>query len=254
MYFYTICVIALLDYHNLPVSHENCFKVSRDVYVYGDDIIVPTNVATAVLFNLEKYNCKVNFHKTFKEGNFRESCGVDAFGGYLVTPIYLRTKAPENRQQASEILSWIETARSFENKGYHLTSHLLFSKVESLLGSLPSTDERSPVLGRNHDWYSDLPKRYNRKLQRFEIKCWLPSPVYRTDILDGYAALQKCLLRLTFLGESKSNVPRFSSKPAWEDYLSSLVELDEKHLERSARYGVVKLKHRWVPTTLVGFG
>jgi len=41
MYFYTICIAALLKEHNLPVTSLNIFLVSRDVYVYGDDIIVP---------------------------------------------------------------------------------------------------------------------------------------------------------------------------------------------------------------------
>jgi hypothetical protein len=48
---------------------------------------------------LEICDFKVNQSKSFKEGNFRESCGVDAFRGRGVTPVYWRgpyTSEPES--------------------------------------------------------------------------------------------------------------------------------------------------------------
>jgi hypothetical protein len=98
MYFYTICVVALLADRKLPVTRSNVKSVTRDVYVYGDDIIVPSTNAVTVLDYLQKYNCKVNVNKTFVSGNFRESCGVDAYKGYEVTPTYIRRERPTNRQ------------------------------------------------------------------------------------------------------------------------------------------------------------
>lgn len=53
MYFYTICIAARLTKHDLPVTFENIRAVSRDVYVYGDDIIVPTDDADTVLDYLQ---------------------------------------------------------------------------------------------------------------------------------------------------------------------------------------------------------
>jgi hypothetical protein len=233
MYFYTICVMTLLSEQDLSVSHRNVFNVSRDVHVYGDDIVVPSTYAKAVLDNLQKYNCKVNTSKTFVNGSFRESCGVDAYKGRLVTPTYLRKPPPENRQQGSEILSWIATANLFYKRGYWASADTLFKRVERVIGPLPYVHERSPALGRiSYLGYQSI-SRWNDKLHRFEIRAMVPSPVYRTDKLEGYAALYKSFLKL-------------------EDLKNPLVSRDVLHLEHSAQHGAVSLKRRWVPVTLTG--
>jgi hypothetical protein len=254
MYFYTICVMALLKEHNLPVSRRNAELVSRDVYVYGDDIIVPAHAAATVLDHLKKYNCKVNTAKTFYRGSFRESCGTDAFLGCDVTPTYLGTKPPQNRQQASELISWTATANSFLKKGYKRVAHLLFSQVEKCIGPLPTILENSPVLGRICSWEpTSLPKRWNRKFQRMEILCWVPSPVYRTDRLEGYGALQKCLSRLERLPSLAARWEHFCLSGSFDFDLFKhlIVELDTKHLERSALHGEVAINRRWVPASLM---
>lgn len=231
MYFYTICVAALLREHGLPVSRANVFRVSRDVYVYGDDIVVPSTNAITVLDYLQKYNCKVNNSKTFVTGRFRESCGVDAYDGELVTPVYLRKERPKNRHQASELVSWVATANLFYLKGYWRTADHIYKRCEQIIGPLPYVSPESSGLGRVSYLGFRSVERWNRRLQRFEVKAWVPSPVYRSDRIDGYSALKKSLLRL-------------ESNPLGEDSMS----LDPLHLERSALHGAVSLKRRWVPS------
>jgi hypothetical protein len=228
MYFYTICVMASLRFHNLPVSASNIFTVTRRIYVYGDDIIVPTDQATAVLDYLQNYNCKVNTDKTFLTGRFRESCGVDAYRGELVTPTYLNKVVPKNRQQASSLISWISTANLFYKKGYWRTASYLFKKCEAILGALPFVSETSEALGRvTFHGYRSI-KRWNPNLHRFEVKAWTASPIYRTDIIGGNSALFKSLSKLEGLETLEDS-------------------RDSKHLERSALHGAVTLKRRWVP-------
>jgi hypothetical protein len=230
MYFYTVCVIALLKEHNLPVTPLNIFRVTREVHIYGDDIIVPTMYATSVLDHLRKYNCKVNTNKTFGVGKFRESCGIDAYAGKEVTPVYLRKVCPENRRQSSAIISWVATANLFYRKGYWRTTDFMRKRIEALIGPLPYVSETSSALGHlSYLGYRSV-ERWNRNLQRFEIKGWVPTPVYRTDILEGYGALSKSLLGL----EQRENAVPDS--------------LDAHALERSALHGAVTLKRRWVPS------
>jgi hypothetical protein len=228
MYFYTICIVALLRFHNLPVSHKNVFMCSRDVYVYGDDIVVPKDVAASVLESLAKYNCKVNSSKTFFNGYFRESCGTDAYYGTRVTPVYLRKLFPKNRQQASSIVSNVATANLFYEQGMVRSALYLFRMVEKVTGPLPSVPSNSASLGRNFPWYVTVPKRYNHDTQCLEEKHWVATPVYRTDELENFSALSKSLLRL-----------QLSSSDDIDD-------VDPLSLMRSALHGAVTLKRRWV--------
>jgi len=232
MYFYTICVVAILKEMHLPVTSRNCFKVSRDVYVYGDDIIVPRAYAIVVLEHLQQYNCKVNANKTFVNGSFRESCGEDAFLGERVTPVYVGKDVPKNKRDADRLISWTAAANSFYKKGYWRTATFLFNKLERILGPLPYVLENSPALGRISYLGYRSAERWNRFLQRFEMKAWVPSPVYRTDRLEGYGALMK-----SFLGGGR----RENDDP---------MSQDARHLERSALHGAVVLIRRWVPSDI----
>jgi len=272
MYFYTVCVVALLRIRNLPVSYENCYTVSRDIYIYGDDIILPADETVAVLDYLQLYNCKVNRHKTYSHGYFRESCGLDAYKGVNVTPVYVRQERPKNRRQSSSIISWCATAYLFYKKGYWRTASYLYQQVERIIGPLPYVGEDSPGLGRISFLGYRSVERWNEKLHRFEVKAMCPEPVYRTDELEGYAALQKSLLALSKSDKRGSIIPSPSrERRGWLDWYLGVTkthlitsELDDQlvtsswsevpsvfgdplHMERSARHGVVALKRRWVP-------
>jgi hypothetical protein len=244
MYFYTICVVALLDCNDLSYTFENAYRVSRDVYVYGDDIIVPTAYAGVVLDYLQKYNCKVNFNKTFYSGKFRESCGVEAFAGIEVTPIYVRQEPPENKHQASSIISWIATANLFYKKGMWRTTQFMRNKCERLIGPLPYLPESTEgighisFLGRNVRSIG----RWNPFLHRFEVRTMVPKPVRRTDVLNGYGALTKAFQglegRLTSSFEGSHLRRRAISDPVLE-----------RSFEHSVLRGEVALKRRWVATS-----
>lgn len=238
MYFYTVCVKALMDDRKLPYTRENIFEVSRDVYVYGDDIVVPCANAGIVLDYLHRYNCKVNAAKSFWNGKFRESCGEDAYNGFRVTPVYIRQLPPESKRDSTKVVSWCATMNALYKKGLYRSARLLRKRLELLLGPLPHVDENFGGLGVcSFDGYNRPPGRWNRKYHRFEVKAWVPSPVYRTDPLEGYSALQKSLLNLS-LRISEEGCSTVGPRP---------IMVDDQHLERSALYGAVALKRRWVP-------
>lgn len=236
MYFYTICVVALLRKHNLPCTYHNIKWCCSRCYVYGDDIIVPTDSSIVVMDTLQKYYCKVNVRKSFNEGFFRESCGMDAYAGYEVTPTYVRELRPHNKRNAKAIVSWVSASNSFHLKGYWQTSHYMRKHVEHITGRLPVVGKNCGGLGWHnhfgshvsiHRWSPSTGSRNN--YQRPEVKTWVAVPVYRKDPLKGYAALTKCLLNL------ERSDPQ--SDPS----------VDRRHLERSARHGAVALKRRWLP-------
>lgn len=240
MYFYTVCVVALLKANGLSCTPGNVLKVSRRLYVYGDDIIVPSANAVSVLDHLQKYNCKVNANKSFWSGSFRESCGVDAYAGYEVTPTYLRHERPKNRRQASQIISWVATGNQFYKKGYWKTAAHIWKQVERIVGELPYVSEDSECLGRiSYLGFTSI-ERWGKRYQRYEIYGWVPRPVYRADPLEGYAALALCL--------SAPAGPLWTvSRKGSRDTIKPVAVADKRRLERSAQHGAVTLKRRWAP-------
>ena len=58
--------------------------------VFGDDIIVHKSVSRHLVRLLNLLGFVVNSTKSFIEGPFRESCGVDYFNGHSVRPLYLK--------------------------------------------------------------------------------------------------------------------------------------------------------------------
>jgi hypothetical protein len=61
-----------------------------EVYVYGDDIIVPSTFYESTVEDLQRIGLKVNLSKSFSEGPFRESCGGEFYYGVDVTPVRVR--------------------------------------------------------------------------------------------------------------------------------------------------------------------
>lgn len=58
------------------------------ISVYGDDIVVPTYLYRQVRAYLEAFGFKPNATKSFHQGPVRESCGVDAFNGVNIRPVF----------------------------------------------------------------------------------------------------------------------------------------------------------------------
>lgn len=229
MYFYTICVVALLEKRNLSVTLPNIYSVSREVYVYGDDIIVPTDDSDDVIRTLQKYYCKVNVRKSFASGNFRESCGMDAFLGEEVTPTYVRRVPPDNMRNTDALVSWTATSNLFYRKGYWRTASALLERVERIVGKLPIVGPQCAGLGKESFQNVVSIGRWGSRYQVPEVKTWIPSPVYRRDVLDGSPALLKSLL-----GLERKTPQKWDADP-----------IDDKHLQRTARHGAVALKRRW---------
>ena len=63
---------------------------SRDLSVFGDDIIVPSACCKLLFEVLEHAGFTPNAQKSFVWGPFRESCGKHFFQGHDVTPFYIR--------------------------------------------------------------------------------------------------------------------------------------------------------------------
>lgn len=101
--FWAICssVISLLK------------PASRQLAVYGDDLIVPVEICHTVLWLLNYLGFTPNSKKTFLKGPFRESCGKHYFQGIDVTPFYIRKDIESSDRLisvANRIRTWSVTS------------------------------------------------------------------------------------------------------------------------------------------------
>lgn len=86
MVFASLAISAVLSDRGVKPTGKSIELYSQLVQVFGDDIVVPTANLDTVVRLLSFLGLKVNKSKTFSGNNFRESCGLEAFRGYCVTP------------------------------------------------------------------------------------------------------------------------------------------------------------------------
>jgi len=223
MVFYIAIISSRLHRANLTVTSRRVHKYSRDVYVYGDDIIVPANEAPSICRDLEAIGLKVNGRKSFWTGSFRESCGTDAYDGVEVTPTYCRRDVPSNRHDAEGLSSWVAMANQFYLKGFWRTAKAVRSHIESILGKLPFGTQQA--VGMCWISYSNAITHngWDKDLHSFKTRMWVPTPTKRSDVISDEAAFLKCILNI-----------------GSDSY-------EEDHLTRSVARGRLALKRRWAP-------
>lgn len=207
---------------NQRVTYGRVVRASKLVRVYGDDIIVPSTAAHLVVDWITKAGLTVNLRKSFLNGPFKESCGMDAFKGDEVTPIYIRYH-PINvsKKDPSTLSHYVALSNMAWMRGLYELSITLRKHVEKVLGkTLPLVNSKSSILGLHTRQEVQEYQRWNSKLHRFELRGFAVMPVYRPDLLDGYGALLK--------------------------YFHLPFQEDKKHLERSPVRFRNRIVQRWV--------
>lgn len=154
--FLMICIAAVCDQRAVfrkngrPKSLEAFETCRKDILVFGDDIVVPSDCVVKVMEYLTSFGLKVNIAKSFFQGPFRESCGHDYVNGVLVTPVYLRQDPPSSPRDASSYVSWVHMANRFAKKGWYRTAHLIADYIDKMR-PLPVVPEHCAGLGWHFD-------------------------------------------------------------------------------------------------------
>ncbi|DAD50450.1 RNA-directed RNA polymerase [ssRNA phage Gephyllon.1_24] len=222
--FTVIGIAAILDKAGRKPTYRNVLGASRHIRCYGDDIIVTSEYAHQVVIWLERCGLKVNNDKSFLTGKFKESCGVDAYNGVEVTPLYLRHRPDQPSTEPSALQSLVEFSNHMWLKCYYKAADCIRREVEDRLGeTLPLVSSRTAVLG----WHTRLdamePHKWNRRLHRLETRAYALKPLKRRDRLDGFAALLK-FFHVPLLGRGRG------------------------HLEKTAIRYKTLIRRTWVPT------
>jgi hypothetical protein len=190
--FFTTILASRLSRAGVYPTKLACKRFSKSVFVYGDDIIVPSHEASTICDDLEALGFRVNKSKSFWTGKFRESCGMDAYDNLEVTPVYLRRDVPTDRGDSVGVTSCVATANQLFDAGYRRTATAIKDAVERLVGKLPTVTRTCPALGWFTHSNSEPRLRVNRKLQRCEFLGLLPTPARFDDQLKDRHALAKC--------------------------------------------------------------
>lgn len=219
--FASLAIASILQ-TDKSLSLAKLARAARCVRVFGDDIAIKAEHYPGLADWIHSFGLKINQGKTFSEGYFRESCGVDAYTGVDVTPVYLRHDPKVTSTEPNALLSLVSTSNQLWSKAYYKTSDYLRKLVEDLLGPLPLVCNSSSALGWTSRLNASQGQRWSKTLHRFEVRSYVIVPTRRKDALDGYPALLK-----------------FFHSP-------HLAEFDEDHLSTSVRKFNVKLRKRWV--------
>ncbi len=187
MVFYTLILSAMHQLDGRRPSSRSIRDYSRKIAIYGDDIIVPIEYTDVVVNYLESYALKVNVSKSFKEGNFRESCGADFFKGVSVKPVYARRELHDDLRHwgAEEILSWNATADQLYILGLWKSCQVIRSLLSRVVRrSIPKTRSFGPGLA-HFSFLFTTGLRWNADLQCWKQKRLQFQPSKRKDEIDG---------------------------------------------------------------------
>lgn len=222
--FAVVSIAAILSSQGVKPGPGSVMRASRLVRVYGDDIIVHSDHAHQVVKWLHDVGLKVNVKKSFLEGNFRESCGTEAFNGVEITPLYIRYWPHQIDESPSVCAHLVSLSNHLWMQGLYATSNYLKEKVEEYLGStLPLVSSQSGSLGWHTRQDAVEPHKWCRNTHQFLTRTFALKPVKTRDRLDGYAALLKCLT-------------------------TPLLGRDRDHLDKTAKRYQNRLVRRWVPS------
>jgi hypothetical protein len=215
--FWLIVVAAIIRETRKPL-HE----AGRLVFVYGDDIIVPTEYFDLTRAALESCLLKVNEAKSCSKGYFRESCGVDAFKGIDITPIKIRNPWTNKRPDASTLASYVAYSNSLLEKGYTEASATIREMIKKSWGILPLAPKNSSYIGytSSHEEaveynYRHFRERWNSRYHRVEYRVPTILSSKRKTTLDGWQRLLRNQL-VPLVDVDPSEVVRpYSTKIKW---------------------------------------
>lgn len=166
--FLTLAISAILYVRNKRPTLANIRSLSGEILVFGDDIIVPSDAGECLESLLAHFDFKVNDAKTHRNGRFRESCGVEAYDGYDVTPSYV-LQIPVARKPES-IISSVECSNNFYRRGWLHTAEYLRRTIP--MGGIPFVSYDSGAFGYICRTQVPLPpkRRWNKDLHIYEYK------------------------------------------------------------------------------------
>lgn len=220
----------------------------KEVRVYGDDIIVPSEFFDTVCDMLPLFGMKINRTKSYCRSHFRESCGIHAYKGRDVTPVYL--KYIPQHQCREGLPSLLENEMSLTKKGFYRSAQFLRDSIVAeyrIDYSIPSLPMQNLSLFRR----PDLPVSQVVAVQKRRLKSRWNDDLQSSEFL--LPRLTKNVFQRRITCDQHAYLRR-QWRPGRVDFTITSVKNDdeEAHL-RFGRwtigdsFGDIKISKGWVP-------
>jgi hypothetical protein len=156
------------------VTWANIRRLRGVVRVFGDDIIIPRYGYERLTRAMELLELKVNVAKSYKDGHFRESCGVDGFRGFDITPVKPKTLVADSPAACQAV---VDTSNNLFNKGLWNASRTAEDLLPLSVRKCLRVVDRNAAGSRGLTSFvgSDerhLVSRWNSRLHRREVRVW----------------------------------------------------------------------------------
>jgi len=169
---------------------KSIVSASSMVRVYGDDIILPAFALPALSSLLEFCQLKVNGDKSHFGGLFAESCGMDAFNGTDVTPVYMHSV--EDEVKPGDVQSAVDVSNACYAKGLLNLGNLVQGRIpEKILDQLCISHKPGPstLLRTFSSGFQCRTARYNSDLCRDEALTLISLPLQERIQRDSWESL-----------------------------------------------------------------
>lgn len=136
---------SILRHSKVPSDRDAAY----DLYVYGDDLIVPSSCVYTLYTCMPAFGCEFNETKSFVHSQFRESCGIHAYAGYDITPTFVKNVITKHTgsTDSTVLLSLIAKEHSLRISGFVTAATYIRVRVTEIWGKLPWVSYNSPILG-----------------------------------------------------------------------------------------------------------
>lgn len=185
---------AIIEHNAYPVEYTN------SVYVYGDDIVVPSSTTEDIYTWLPKFGMKLNKTKSFYRSHFRESCGIHAYYGVDVTPVYLKYSLHHNN--ANAVASALAIEEQLHTKGFtqsamihRILANRLYGITDTVVSGTSEAGFSRPFSEEGLRRFKLIRRRkWNKKLQCYMyVSEKIVKSIVKKKINDDYDAYLRWL-------------------------------------------------------------
>jgi len=236
MVFLSLVFLGIEAEHKNQLTRKAVRRLIGSVRVYGDDIICPVRYVPSVIRVLETYGFKVNAHKSFWNGKFRESCGRDYYNGTDVSVVRVRRVLPASRNDVPEVVGTVELRNRLYFAGMWKTAAHLDEMLQSLLRYYPVLDPDPNSFALTGQWGTASPLLGRVSFLGYQAERMHPD--HHTPLVKGWVT------------SSRPPISKISEHGALLKGFLKRGELpfaDRDHLERQGRPQSVRIKLRWKP-------